>query len=126
MQDRTRKRAKKDAGAVVSTTIESNAASGTPSAVPTTTWLRHVAPPPVSITTLLEMDTNTESHEESSTAWASSMKAYVDKTLLEFLMKHQAKVAVPVPQSVLLIPPLEITSAASGAQLQLFVRWCIG
>ena len=48
------------------------------------------------------------------------MKAYVDQALIKFLTERQLKVAFPVPSTALLIPPLEIKSAASGAHLSAF------
>ena len=76
-------------------------------------------PQPLSITALLEMD-SLQDHDAYMAKWAAEMKAYVDHTLLKFLTEHQQKVAFTVPSSLLLIPPLEITSAASGAHLSAF------
>ena len=74
-------------------------------------------PTSLSITDLLEMDSN---HDGFIATWAANTKAQVDKQLLTFLQKHHQKVAFEVPTSVLLIPPLEITSAASDSQLKSF------
>ncbi len=52
--------------------------------------------------------------------WAKGAKEYVDNALLKFLSEKQALVAFKVPASVMLIPPLKISSAASGAHLTSF------
>ncbi|CAK0811629.1 unnamed protein product, partial [Prorocentrum cordatum] len=63
-------------------------------------------PAPLAVEELLEMD--------------SGAKEYVDNALLKFLSEKQALVAFKVPASVMLIPPLKISSAASGAHLTSF------
>ena len=80
------------------------------------------APPwPVSITTLLEMDARSgQGHAAYLTKWAAQMKLYVDTTLISFLAKRQANISFTVPTSPLLIPPLQISDAASGAKLTAF------
>ena len=81
-----------------------------------------LAPPgPVSITTLLEMDARSgQGHAAYLTKWAAQMKLYVDTTLISFLTKRQANISFTVPTSPLLIPPLQISDAASGAKLTAF------
>ena len=86
----------------------------------TSAAVAEAAPPqPLSIMALLEMD-SPQDHDAYMAKWAAEMKAYVDHTFLKFLREHQDKVAFTVPSSLLLIPPLEITSAASGAHLSGF------
>ena len=61
-----------------------------------------------------------EDHDACLDAWANKTKAYVDTELLKFLRERQSKVAFQIPSDVMLIPALEITSAASDAQLSSF------
>ena len=60
------------------------------------------APASLSITALLEMD-SLQGQAGFLTKWASEMKAYVDKALIEFLIQRKQEVAFKVPSSVLLI-----------------------
>ncbi|CAK0878358.1 unnamed protein product [Prorocentrum cordatum] len=52
--------------------------------------------------------------------WAKGTKEYVDHALLKFLSEKQALVSFKVPASAMLIPPLQISAAASGAHLTSF------
>ena len=74
---------------------------------------------PLSYMTLLGLDSMHE-QEAYMSKWASDTKEYVDVTLLKFLKVHEEKLSFPVPSSLSLIAPLEISSAASGAQLSAF------
>ena len=76
-------------------------------------------PPPLSFTALLEMESL---HDQDAylAKWATETKAYADMLLLNFLKEHEQKVSFTIPSSLLLLAPLEINSAASGAQLSAF------
>jgi hypothetical protein len=63
-----------------------------------------------------------DDHDAYMEMWVAETKAYVDQTLLKFLIGCKEKVAFTVPSSLLLIPPLKITSVASGAQLSAFEK----
>ena len=76
-------------------------------------------PPPLSFTALLGMD-SLRDQDAYLAKWATESKAYVDKLLLQCLKDHDQKVSFTIPSSLLLLAPLEINSAASGAQLPAF------
>ena len=69
---------------------------------------------PVSLTTMLEMD-SVVGQDLHLTDWVAKTKAHVDAALLAFLGARQDKAPFEVPRDLALVPALEITCAASGA-----------
>ena len=61
-----------------------------------------------------------KSQGELLAAWAKAVTQYVDHDLLKFLRERAPQVPFPVPTSLMLIPPLSVSDAASGAQLSAF------
>eukprot|EP00959_Pyramimonas_sp_CCMP1952_P139916 2928113-Pyramimonas_sp.AAC.1 len=76
-------------------------------------------PAPLAVAELLEMD-SAQSQAGHLFNWAKGTKEYVDYALLKFLSEKQALVSFKVPASVMPIPPLQISAAASGAHLTSF------
>ena len=74
---------------------------------------------PIDFRDLLEMETATDQNQYLA-AWAAKTKVYGDTALIDFLKERSNKVSFPVPSDVMLIPPLAINVAASGAQLTSF------
>ena len=52
--------------------------------------------------------------------WVRQMKNYVDIALHDFLEKRKSELSFELPAKCALIPPLAITTAASGANLSAF------
>ena len=97
-----------------------SAASGATAAeAPPPSSVAAAGPAPVSITSLLEMD-SLRRQDEYVTKWASETKTYVDQELLKFFGERPQQIGFLVPSSVMLIAPLEISAAASGAFLSSF------
>ena len=79
------------------------------------------APPgPLPIAELLTTGFSNAHRKNVLVIWAGQTKAYVDDKLVKFLKERSSKVSFTVPSQVLLIPPLEIKAAASGANLTSF------
>ena len=76
--------------------------------------------PPTPMSQMLETGFNELLSKGGLSEWARETKTYADRTLLKFLKDNAAKVSFPVPSEVLLIAPLEIKAAASGANLTSF------
>jgi len=84
------------------------AASGVPS-----------PPVPLSVADLLEMD-SLQTQTGHLAKWAQEAKEYVDNALLKFLTDRHTEFCFQVPASVMLIPPMKMSAAASGAHLTSF------
>ena len=78
-------------------------------------------PPPqqLSFTALLEAE-SVDSHSGYISKWASDMKAFVDRALIDFLQKRSSQVHFRVPSSPMLIPPLKINAASGATSLSAF------
>ena len=67
------------------------------------------------------MDTlSGEGYENYLRVWASDMKSYVNKELHTFLAARPDKIGFQLHTSFMLIAPLAISNAASGARLTAF------
>ena len=76
--------------------------------------------PPLSISELLDMDSS-QSISEHLAKWGKDAEECVDKAIPEFIKARGVSAAhFKVPGSVMPIPPLKISSAASGAHLTSF------
>ena len=75
--------------------------------------------PPAHFTNMLEMD-SAQCQGACLLEWAAKNKEYVDHALFQFLGERRTKVSFPIPSSWLLIPPLAIDHATSGANLTAF------
>ncbi|CAK0819347.1 unnamed protein product [Prorocentrum cordatum] len=76
-------------------------------------------PGPLAVTGLPEME-SLKAQTDHLRSWAKGAKDYVDKALLKFLTDRHTQVSFKIPGSVMLIPPLQISAAASGTNLSAF------
>ena len=99
--------------------LSATAAQGAPPIAAPDSNAQAAAAPPVPVFGLLSMDTQ-QDHDTCLGNWVAKTTTYVEKSLLKFLSERPTMVAFQIPSSLLLIPPLEINSAASDAHLSSF------
>jgi hypothetical protein len=91
------------------------AAAGAPAQTPVAATLG-----PMLVSDLLQTGFS-ELHEKYAfSRWATETKAHVDVALLKFLRERKSKVSFHIPSDILLLAPLDIKAAASGANLTSF------
>ena len=100
----------------------SSAAAGAKAPAPVAQAPAPVAypPGPLPIMELLTTSFSEAHRKDFLSRWAAETKAYVDDSLVKFLRARSSQVSFPVPSQVLLFPPLEIKTTASGAKLSSF------
>ena len=72
-----------------------------------------------STTALLEMQ-SVESQTSYIQQWTTATKSRVDTALMVFLQENQQDLSIQIPSSVMLIPPLAISTSAIGGNLGAF------